>query len=420
MQQIHLFFYHLLLRDVSQHKCDILLEDFVNHFKDINNLNKTHCNLYEPEIKCTLNRYEKEEFNVMFKELDVDIMHSEVKTAIEQLKAGKSAGHDLLINEFFMSGKKHKFIYDGIELEITNAFSYLGIVFSPNGLYNKAQRQLSQQGNKAMFKLFSSVSKFRNLNPGILLDLFDKLILPILCYSCEVWGFNVGKDIERVHLRFCKYILRIKNNTLNEIVYGELGRRPLYVYRMTRTIKYWIHIMELEENRYVKCMYNVLYQRSLINVTRSWVTEVRNLLCNCGFAEVWYNQSVRYNEDFLKVVTQRIYDIYSQDWSAKLHESPSSRTYILYKDALIFSKYISEIKIEKWRISLTRFRTNNHKLAIETGRWNKLPINERKCNFCLELEDEFHFLLECKLYITLRKRILPKYYWNRTNIFEIF
>ena len=60
-----------------------------------------------------------------------------------------------------------------------------------------------------MFKLFSSVSKFRNLNPGILLDLFDKLILPILCYSCEVWGFNVGKDIERVHLRFCKYILRI-------------------------------------------------------------------------------------------------------------------------------------------------------------------------------------------------------------------
>ena len=38
--------------------------------------------------------------------------------------------------------KKHKFIYDGIELEVTNAFSYLGIVFSPTGLFNKAQRQL--------------------------------------------------------------------------------------------------------------------------------------------------------------------------------------------------------------------------------------------------------------------------------------
>ena len=277
--------------------------------------------------------------------------------------------------------KKHEFIYDGTELEITYASSYLGIVFSPNGLYNKAQRQLSQQGNKAMFELFSCVSKFKNFNPGILLDLFDKLILPILCYSCELWGFNVGKGIERVHLRFCKYILRIRNNTLNEIVYGELGRRPLYVYRMTRIIKYWIHIMELEENRYVKCMYNVLYQRSLINVTSSWVNEVRNLLCTRGFAKVWYNQGVGYNEDFLKVITQRIY-IYAQDWSAKLHESLSARTYILYKDALIFSKYISEIKIEKWRISPTRFRTYNHRLAIETGWWNKSPTNEIKYNFC--------------------------------------
>ena len=93
----------------------------------------------------------------------------------------------------------------------------------------------------------------------------------------------------------------------------------------------------------------------------------------------------------MKVVIQRIYDIYSQDWSAKLHESPSARTYILFKDALIFSKYISKIKIEKWRISLTRFKTNNNKLAIETWRWNKSPINEWNCNFCLELEDEFHF-----------------------------
>ena len=95
-----------------------------------------------------------------------------------------------------------------------------------------------------MFKLFSCVSKFRNSNPGILLNLFDKIILPILCYLCAMWGFNVGKDVERVHLRFCKYILRIKNNTLNEIVYGELGRRPLYIHRMTRIIKYLRHIME--------------------------------------------------------------------------------------------------------------------------------------------------------------------------------
>ena len=66
--------------------------------------------------------------------------------------------------------------------------------------------------------------------------------------------------------------------------------------------------MELKENRNMKYVYNVLYQRSMINVKLSWVTElqVRNLLCNCAFAEVWYNQGVGNYEDFLKVATERI------------------------------------------------------------------------------------------------------------------
>ena len=35
-------------------------------------------------------------------------------------------------------------------------------------------------------------------------------------------------------------------------------------------------------------------------------------------------------------------------------------------------------------------------LAIETGRWNKSSINERKKTFCLELEDEFNFYWNAK------------------------
>ena len=53
-------------------------------------------------------------------------------------------------------------------------------------------------------------------------DLFDKLITPILCYGSEVWGFNRGDTIERVHLQFLKKILRLKKNTENNLVYSEL------------------------------------------------------------------------------------------------------------------------------------------------------------------------------------------------------
>ena len=52
------------------------------------------------------------------------------------------------------------------------------------------------------------------------MDLFDKLITPILNYASEVWGFDHGKAIELVHLQ----ILKVKRSTQNDFVYGELGR----------------------------------------------------------------------------------------------------------------------------------------------------------------------------------------------------
>jgi len=32
------------------------------------------------------------------------------------------------------------------------------------------------------------------------------------------------------------------------------------------------------------------------------------------------------------------------------------------------------------------------------------PFNERNCTLCLELQEEFHFLLDCPLYKDLRKK----------------
>jgi len=45
------------------------------------------------------------------------------------------------------------------------------------------------------------------LTPDLQLKLFGSLVTRILLYCCEVWGFKNIKDIEKVHLTFCKPIL---------------------------------------------------------------------------------------------------------------------------------------------------------------------------------------------------------------------
>ena len=84
-----------------------------------------------------------------------------------------------------------------------------------------------------------------------------------------------------------------------------------------------------------------------------------------------------------------------------------------------FHDYLNLIRVPKYKYSLIKLRLSSHRLAVETGRWNKphpIPLDERKCRFCTSLEDEFHFLFECKLHDGIRKTYIPRYYWNRPNI----
>ena len=50
-----------------------------------------------------------------------------------------------------------------------------------------AKKHIADQANKAVFAL---LKKIRNLSLqfDIQIDLFDKMIKPILLYGCELWG----------------------------------------------------------------------------------------------------------------------------------------------------------------------------------------------------------------------------------------
>lgn len=65
---------------------------------------------------------------------------------------------------------------------------------------------------------------------------------------------------------------------------------------------------------------------------------------------------------------------------------------------------------------LIRFRTRNHKLPIETGRWNSIPFQERKCNLCTEdLRDEYHYILSCKHFKDQRIKYINRYFYQHPN-----
>lgn len=71
-------------------------------------------------------------------------------------------------------------------------------------------------------------------------------------------------------------------------------------------------------------------------------------------------------------------------------------------------------------ITLCRYRTTNHKLPIETGRWNDVDRSDRICTLCnsISIADEFHYLFNCKYFENERRQMIPQRYFYHPNVLK--
>ena len=74
--------------------------------------------------------------------------------------------------------------------------------------------------------------------------------------------------------------------------------------------------------------------------------------------------------------------------------------------------YLEITPIINAKLDYTKFRTSNHKLAIETLRYTRpvIPREQRLCKCCdqSEIEDENHIIFVCKNYKDLRETFFQK------------
>ena len=78
------------------------------------------------------------------------------------------------------------------------------------------------RNNKALFAVLKK-SKALELPFDIQIELSDKTVKPILLYGAELWGYSNCDSLERIHLKFLKYLFNLKRSTPSYMIYGELG-----------------------------------------------------------------------------------------------------------------------------------------------------------------------------------------------------
>ena len=128
-----------------------------------------------------------------------------------------------------------------------NNFNYLGVVLSSGGSFIKATSTLSGKALKAANSLLQ-IAKDKEVPVDVMFGLFDSFVTPILNYACEVWGFIRADNIERVHRKFCKWLLNVKPSTSSLALYCEIGRFPILFCRQSQIVKYFLKINSVDNN----------------------------------------------------------------------------------------------------------------------------------------------------------------------------
>ena len=81
--------------------------------------------------------------------------------------------------------------------------------------------------------------------------------------------------------------------------------------------------------------------------------------------------------------------------------------YFDFKQNTDLEGYLTQLEKREY-LNLFKFRTANHHLPVETGRYDGTPFSSRKCQLCASADvgTEKHYLLQCEYFMNDRNMYL--------------
>ena len=298
-----------------------------------------------------------------------------------------------------------KLYFNGSEIKRVDKYKYVGNIVreihrAPSDPFALNYEYLC---NKARGNIFSLLSKLKNVSPvypKLRIYLFDRLIRPVLTYGSGVWGVSEPgrKEMDKIHLWYIRMVLGIKKNSSIHITLGDSGSLPPSLDVITSCLNFAIRLEHTQRDSLVSQAYQESVRLHNLGFT-TWYSRIFQLA-----QEHNITLNIKHNKIYIK---REIHNKFIQNWKQSIQDienNPLLRTYVHIKSEFKIEPFLSMVKNSKYRTALARFRASSHTLEIERGRHTRpiTPVENRICSECNLIENEVHFLTQCKLLETER------------------
>ena len=326
--------------------------------------------------------------------------------------------------------------FNNEKIEVVFEYKYLGTLFNFNNKFQKAIKNQYLAANRALFSLIKKC-RVLDLPIDIQIDLFNKCVVPILLYGCEVWGYENLQLCDKLQLRFLKLLLGVKVSTPSCMVYGEVGELPVSLTAKCRMLVYYYKLSlerksDTTSHKYSCLLFDLCRAITLNNNNMNgpndrykfkWLLEIHSLLDSLGLSFIHQNidQPTYTLNKFKTIVKQRLRDQYLQTWHDNIFNCNMSVTYRMYKTEFKYEPYLLKLKT-KLGHNLTLFRLSSHRLPVQRLRYFDTPRQDRLCTLCdkQEMGDEYHYIFSCSYQPIADKRTkcIRKSLYQRPTIFN--
>ncbi|KAL4858040.1 hypothetical protein ACK3TF_001993 [Chlorella vulgaris] len=259
------------------------------------------------------------------------------------------------------------------------------------------------------------------------LRLFSTMVDGVLSYGSEVWGMQLaaagaagktsstaGSTAERLHLAHLRRLMGVWQGTPTAVVLAEASERPLWQRWLLRAVKLRNLVVTAEHS-------SLLWQAMTASVSlavaagnriparQPWAQQLAAALAAMGL-----QLDLHQPQPVCKAAAQsacsawqlkHLQDAATREGASKLQHYTQGVCGGTLDAASLGTRaaYLTVVRERSRRAPLAQLRTGSHSGPEETGRWGKIPPEQRLCNNCGGgVETVQHMIFDCPLYASLR------------------
>jgi hypothetical protein len=276
-------------------------------------------------------------------------------------------------------------------------YTYLGAIYTQDGQVNSAIRAQCQSKMCHVVKFEAFIKKNSDMPFPMKRKVFESALISSILYGCESWLSNSAATIVGPAYMSCvRLLLGVRKTTACDLSLIEAGL-PTLAARLKTTQKRCIE--KLWDERREMADDPLAYALQLAKDGRTPCARYIDSL----------NQ---FSEEAARdALIARVRASTRTKYKTYVEINPTLTTHEMYG-----STHVAEHK----RIAFTKLRLSSHNLAVERGRWTRVPRDQRLCQLCDsgEIQDEHHILTRCPATNDVRTRF-PQVNFSVPDFFEI-